>query len=295
MLVTGATGFLGSHVVTQLLKAGARPACFVRPSSDTRVIEATGLPLRVGDLGDVGSLVAALNGVKTLVNLASLGFGHAPFIVEACRLAGIERGVFISTTAIFTKLDARTKAVRLEAERLIRESGLAWTILRPTMIYGTERDRNFARLIRFIDRYPVVPIPGSGRGLQQPVHVDDLAAAVISALDRPASCGRAYNLSGERPLTYSQTVDETATALGRRVIKLHVPLTPVALALRLYERTARRPLIKAEQVLRFDEDKAFPHDEAAADLGFSPRAFTVGITAEVEMMREKGLIRRGRP
>lgn len=295
MLVTGATGFLGSHVVAQLVKAGVRPACFVRSTSDTRDLAAKGLSLCVGDLGDVGSLVSAMHGVKTLVNLASLGFGHAPAILEACRLAGVERGVFISTTAIFTSLDARTRAVRLEAEKLIRDSGLTWTILRPTMIYGTERDRNFARLISFIDRYPAVPIPGSGRGLQQPVHVDDLAAAVISAVDRSASRGRAYNLSGDRSLTYNQTVDETATALGRRVLKLHVPLTPVASALHLYERAVRRPAIKAEQVLRLDEDKAFPHDEAAADLGFSPRTFAAGITAEVERMREKGLIRRGRP
>lgn len=279
MLVTGATGFLGRHVVAQLVKAGVRPACFVRPTSDTRDLAAKALPLRVGDLADVGSLVPAMPGVKALVNLVSLGFGHAPAILEACRLASVERGVFISTTAIFTSLDARTKAVRLEAEKLIRDSELTWTILRPTMIYGTERDRDFARLIRFIDRYPVVHIPGSGRGLQQPVR----------------SRGRAYNLSGDRPLTYNQTVDETATALGRRVLKFHVPLTPLASALHLYERAVRRPAIKAEQVLRLDEDKAFPHDEAAADLGFSPRTFAAGITAEVERMREKGLIRRGRP
>ncbi len=290
MLVTGATGFLGEQVVSRLLARGERPVCLVRPSSRADALRRAGLPLRCADLGDLDGLTAAFDGVKTLVNIASLGFGDAPNIVEACRRAGVKRGVFISTTAIFTTLEPKTKSIRLEAERLVEQSGLDWTIIRPTMIYGTERDRNMARLVRYLSRWPVMFVLGSGEHLQQPVHVEDLAGAVVAAIEQPRSYGQAYNLSGPSPLTFNQVIDTAAGALGRPVYKVRFPLKLAVLMLEAYERISPRPFLKAEQVLRLNEDKTFSHEAAARDLGFAPRSFDEGIRAEVEMMRAKGLI-----
>ena len=137
-------------------------------------------------------------GCDALVNLASLGFGHAPGIVGAAVRAGLDRAVFVSTTAVTTTLPARSKAVRLAAEDEIRGSGLSWTILRPTMIYGAAGDRNLSRLLALLARLrraPLptacrcLPVPGGGRQLQQPVHVADLAGAVLTAVERPAGSG----------------------------------------------------------------------------------------------------------
>src|SRR5207244_6121463 len=110
------------------------------------------------DLADARSLTEALKGADSLINVASLGFGHAPSIVGSAIAAGIRRAVFISTTAVETTLSASTKSVRLAAEEIIRNSGLAYTILRPTMIYGTSRDRNICRLIRYVNRWPIIPV-----------------------------------------------------------------------------------------------------------------------------------------
>jgi nucleoside-diphosphate-sugar epimerase len=290
LLVTGATGFTGEHVVRKLVAAGYRPICLVRSSSNITVLKNYGLPLRYGDLNDLESLVRAFKGVKVLINIASLGFGHAPNILEACRVNGVERAIFISTTAIFTTLEAKTKAIRLDAERRIQESGMHWTIIRPTMIYGTERDRNMARLLRYLRRFPVIPVFGSGEHLQQPVHVEDLAGAIVAAVDRPVTYGKAYNVSGKEPITYNELLDLAAQALGRRVVKIRVPLNFAVQVLRFYEKVSRKPLLKAEQVLRLNEDKAFSHEDAARDLGFSPRSFEEGIRDEVELLRSKGLI-----
>ena len=118
----------------------------------------------------------------------------------------VRRAVFVSTTAIFTKLNAGSKVVRKAAEAAITSSGLDTTILRPTMIYGTPGDRNMIRLVRWLDRWPLLPVFGNGRSLQQPVHVSDVAWAVVQALESPATIGRQFNISGAAPLTYNDVV-----------------------------------------------------------------------------------------
>src|SRR5262249_47967900 len=137
-----------------------------------------------GDLGDPGSLRGALDGQDVLVNVASLGFGHAEGIVRAACESSVGRAVYFSTTSLFTTLPARSKAVRQRAEDAVRGSGPPWTIVRPTMIYGDPGDRNLIRLIRWVDRFPAIPVFGPGTFRLQPVHADDLAVAVVALLER---------------------------------------------------------------------------------------------------------------
>ena len=147
----------------------------------------------------ISSESAGLGGVfaaarcDALVNLASLGFGHAPGIMAAARTAGFSHAVFISTTAVTTRLPARTKQIRLDAERLIRESGMKWTILRPTMIYGAPGDRNLSRLLTLLHRVPLLPVPGGG----------GISSSRSTWRTWPARCSPPWN--GPPPRTLSTT------------------------------------------------------------------------------------------
>ncbi len=243
-------------------------------------------PVR-GDLDDPASLNAAFAGsdADVLVNLASLGFGHVPAVIAATTAAAIGRAIFVSTTAIFTTLSASSKAVRQAAEADIVASNLSWTIIRPTMIYGTPGDRNMARLLKLVQRRSVVVVPGGGRGLQQPVHVDDVAMAITLAAERPATTGAAYDVAGPEALPLDTIVAAAAEALGRRPCVVHVPLGPTTAMVRAYERVARRPRLRAEQLVRLAEDKVFDIGPARRDLDFRPRTFVEGIRAEAEMLR----------
>jgi nucleoside-diphosphate-sugar epimerase len=235
-----------------------------------------GVSLRVGDLG----ADLPLDGVDTLVYCASMGFGHVPRLVAQLEACGVKRAVFVSTTAIFTRLPAASRAVRLEAEQAVQASRLAWTILRPTMIYGTQRDRNISRLLGWLSRWPVVPV--CGNGLWQPIHVEDLADAVVAALNSPAAVGRAYNVAGGPPaLRFSELVRVAGRAVGRDVVLLPVPLRLAVVLARL------TGVVRPEQVWRLAEDKAFDSSDACRDFGFAPRGFEEGVRLEVRQLREQ--------
>ena len=285
VLVTGATGFTGSRVVPLLVQNGFEVRCLTRPSSDRSPLSMLRVEWVTGDLSDAESLTTAMRGVDALVNIASLGFGHADTILGSMKEAGVKRGLFISTTAIFTQLNAGSKSIRLTAEEAIHASGLDYTILRPTMIYGSPRDRNMWRLIRLLRITPILPIFGDGESLQQPIFVDDVAQAVLLALKTDATIGKSYNIAGKDPLIYNQVIDSVASALGRRVWKLHLPYMTIVRVLQFTERIGLRLPIKAEQVLRLNEDKSFSYEEARRDFGFSPRSFEEGIGFEIRNLK----------
>jgi nucleoside-diphosphate-sugar epimerase len=140
------------------------------------------------------------------------------------------------------------------------------------------------RLLKRVAKPGLVFVPGNGRALIQPVHVDDLADAIVGAFEAAAAERREYAASGKAPLSLDATIDAASAAVGRRHAKVHLPLKPVAWTLAACEKL-RLPLpVKSEQVMRLAEDKAFPHDDAARDFGFAPRAFEDGIAEEARLL-----------
>jgi nucleoside-diphosphate-sugar epimerase len=291
-LVIGATGFTGSYVVPRLLEQGYHVRCLVRSPGGLHHLPINEVELVRGDMDDGESLSRALHSVDVLVNIASIGFGHAPGIVAATLASGVSRALFLSTTAIFTTLNAPSKVVREAAESSIQTSGLAYTILRPTMIYGSSRDRNMCRLVRYVQRWPVIPIFGDGEFLQQPVYVDDVAQAVVQALAAPETVNQAYNIAGYAPLTYNQVIDTVCALMEKQIHKLHMPVAPIVAVLQVLERIGLRLPLKAEQILRLNEHKTFDYTAAAKDFGYAPRSFADGMKLELAEMgilhQEKG-------
>jgi nucleoside-diphosphate-sugar epimerase len=284
LLVTGGSGFLGRHVLAEAARHGHECVALARSGTAAETVAARGATPLAGDLRDADlPRIFARARCEALVNLASLGFGHAPAIIAAARAAGLDRAIFISTTAVITALPAPSRRVRLAAEEMIRLGGLDWTILRPTMIYGTAGDRNMSRLLAALARarrVPVLPVPGSGQRLQQPVHVADVASAVLACARRPQTAGLRYDVAGPAPMPFTGLLRAAADAVGCRARFVPVPLGPVVSVTRGYERVSRNPRIRAEQWQRLAEDKAFAIDAAARDLGYAPRSFSDGIRSE---------------
>src|ERR1700735_1501145 len=279
LIVTGGSGFLGGFVLRDAVRRGYEVIALARSPAAATAVRALGAQPVHGDLAARGpaaatALAEAFASGDVLVNLASRGFGDASTIVAAAEQAQVRGAVFVATTA----LPAGTRQLELAAEQVIEESALDWTILRPTMIYGAPGDRNLSRLLPLLRRVPVLPVPGGAR-LQQPVHVGDVAHAVLAAAElisadlmsaevagaeaKPG--GVTYDLAGPVPLTFDELLRTAGQAVGSRTRFIPVPLPPVL-------------------VPQLAEHKAFAVHAAARDLGFAPRSFADGIRSEARAL-----------
>ncbi|MEZ5764996.1 MAG: NAD-dependent epimerase/dehydratase family protein [Xanthobacteraceae bacterium] len=204
-LVIGATGMVGGMILRRLTEAGAQPVGLSRhPPADSG--SADWIAADLTDMRD-----AALPPLKDVFATAP-----APKLARAVpylAASGATRLVAFTSTSLETKKDTPDDDERemirrwAQGERdVIAECdrhGLAWTILRPTLIYAEGLDENVSRIAGLIRRFRFFPLAGDGKGLRQPVHADDLAAAAIAAAGREAKChGRICDLSGGEILTY---------------------------------------------------------------------------------------------
>lgn len=195
---------------------------------------------------------------------------------------GIRRLVAVSSTSVVTRrrspvaADRRVAAALAAAEEAVAAwasaCGVSLCLLRPTMIYDGVTDGTVTAIARFVRRWGWFPVVGPARGLRQPVHAADVAAACVAAIstEQPASC---YELSGGQPLAFRDLVAEVFTACGLRPRIVHVswPMWHVAAPL------ARLVAANASGVVRrMNEDLSCDHAAAARDLGFRPRPFTAG-------------------
>lgn len=280
--IAGGTGFTGSRFVERMAQSSAIRV-LARPTADLAKLHSD-VDIITGDLGDSDALERWLEGMSTLVYCASMGFGHIPGLITAATDAGIRRAIFVSTTAVHTHLPADSLRVRLEAEKCVRGSGLVWTIIRPTMIYGAPGDRNIERLLKFISRGWWLPVPGDGEHLMQPVHVDDLVDGLVRVVLHESTVHKTYELSGAEPLSLKEILDASGRALGRSVRRVHLPLAMVTTALRTAEAIGVSLPLREEQVLRLAEDKAFSHRAATQDMGYKPRPFYEGVCEEARLL-----------
>ena len=272
VLVLGATSLIGGHLLERLKAEDLDPVAFSRrpPSGDACWIG--------GDLKDA-DLDERLPVAATVFSLSPIWL--LPSVLPALKARGMERLIAFSSTSRFTKTDspdAGERAVALElagAEAAIEtwcaEHGVAWTILRPTLIYDEGRDENVSRIARLVKRFHVMPLSGKGEGLRQPVHAADLAAGALAAAHAPATRDKAYDLVGGETVTYRVMVDRVFEGLGKAPRTLPMPTWLFGLIMRLAK--PFYPGATTAMGTRMGQDLTFDTSQAARDFGWAPRAF----------------------
>jgi len=281
IFVTGATGYTGRWVVAQLLKRKQLVRCLVRKTSHVEGLKHPDVSLVTGNLEDVDAWADTLSGVDALLSVAHIEY--APFVIEACLRKGISRVVFLSSTWRFSKIMTPVVEAVIRGEEAVASSGLDYTILRPTMIYGPEDDRNLARLRAFMKRCPIMPIFGSGEQSVQPVFVGDVANVAVNALFCDDAIGKGFEIGGGSVLTYNEMIDVLSKSIERMLVKVHIPISIGLLVAWIGNRLLSQFPIQEDQIRRMKEGRAFDISEARAVLGFDPLTFEDGIQKAMQL------------
>ncbi len=284
-IVTGAGGNTGSQVFRSLAKDAARSVIgLVHSEHDVVRLRAEGYEALRVDLLQPESVARLFSPADVLVETANVRFARR--LLPELERVGVRRAFCVTTTGIFSKYNQYSE-IYVRSEQEMRESNVDVTILRPSMIYGNERDKNMHRLLRFLKHSPVYPLFGEGNALMQPVHVEDLSDGIARAVREDVS--GEFNLAGPTPQTYRQILDLACRALGKSVHFLPVSHDFTVRLMTLFERVPAFPITR-EQVLRLQEDKAFDISSSRAALNFAPRPFEQGVREEVERLQSLGML-----
>ncbi|NJD05026.1 MAG: NAD-dependent epimerase/dehydratase family protein [Methylococcaceae bacterium] len=275
ILVTGASSQIGHFLLPKLIVAGFSVQALSRrpPETDEPGTRWHRCDIAAGTLPD-----APLSGAIHLAPLPLL----PPLLPRLAEL-GAKRVIGFGSTSRYTKAASADPAERAYAADLERAEAaiaefceprnIAWTVFRPTLIYGCGMDKNVSAIARLIRRFRFFPLIGGEGGLRQPVHADDLAAACLAAWEHPAAFNRGYDLSGAEVLSYRAMVERIFVAEGLPPRFLPIPLALVRAGIRLLSLLPRYGYLTTEMADRMAADLAFEHARASADFGYAPRPF----------------------
>lgn len=323
VLVTGATGFLGGHLIEELAKGPHVPICAYRKGSDTGNIDRLGLEKVTFDLTDRVSMLSALRNVDAVVHLAAyytftgkkelydkVNVKGTADLLQACKEVGVKRFLYCSSTEAMGPIAAppgdedsplnpqyeygRSKA---RAEGLVKASGLDWTILRPSGIYGPSNLDDVAfYFITSFKGFASKFIIGSGKNYIQFVHVKDVVQGFVKALDARASIGGTYIITQARPYTYEEVYRVLAKIFQQREPRWRVPRSLAKLMMLPIEGInlligRENFLYRRETVNSVTSDRAFKIDRARRDLGYEPMYdLPEGMAETVAWYRDNGYL-----
>ncbi|MDP2350677.1 MAG: complex I NDUFA9 subunit family protein [Chloroflexota bacterium] len=298
VLVTGASGFVGSHLTPALIDAGHHVLALVRDDEAAAVVERRlgpgqrgSLETRRGDVTKPGSLTAALAGADAVLHLAAVARdwdGGATVrlvntegtrnVLSAASTAGVRRFVHLGALGVIDDPTLHYASSKAQAMTLVRESGLDWTILSPSLLFGP-RDGFFNILAGLVRMSPgIVPITGKGDARFQPLAIGDLARAAVMVLGDDATTGREYLLGGPRHWTYREIVEEVLRGMGTSRLLVPMPVALIRLVAGVSE-SLRLPFpVATDQLRQLRFDNTGPVDAVRTGLGFEPQPMEGGLT-----------------
>jgi dihydroflavonol-4-reductase len=328
VLVTGASGFIGSHLVPALSERGYTPVAMVRRSSDTSMLDALGIETRIGDLGDPASLRGVVDGVDAVVHLAAYYrfYGEKKLyrkinvegtltLAEASKEAGVSHFIYCSSTEAIgpvkglgdensiPKPQYEYGVSKITAEQGLYEmqSETPWvTVIRPSGVYGPGNvdDVSYWFVMSqagggILSKF----IVGSGMNRIQFVHVEDVIQGFIRALEKPdASKGETFIISENQAYTYKEVYGIIAELLDKQPPQLHIPpwLAKLSIApVEYFNKLTRRDdfmwhTATVDSVL---SDRCYSVEKAMKQLGYEPKYdLKKGLAETIEWYRENGYI-----
>jgi uncharacterized protein YbjT (DUF2867 family) len=284
VVVTGANGFVGRHAIPRLLlgRHQVRAVISERPGAEKELPGAgADVDVRRADVRKPESLRGAFDGYEAIIHtvaipterkqrFAEVNVAGVAHVVAEARRAGVSRMVHMSALGADPASPYPYLRSKGEGQALVTGSGIGHVVLRPSLLFG-EGDDFFPRLA-FSLLFPVVPVPGDGKSRFQPLHVDDLAQAIVAAVERREISG-IHEIGGPEPVTYDDLLAETMRGTGKRRPTLHVPVTlmkPPAMVMGIF---MSDPPVTVDQLDLLAVDNTPGQNALTPVFGVEPRPF----------------------
>jgi NADH dehydrogenase len=286
VLVTGAAGLVGIHTCRELVRNGWKVRAMIRdPARAAMKLGQLPLEFRVGDVRDAGELRSALNGCGAVVHLAAIAIERkgetyaetntaaTERLISAARAENVQRLIFTSQNGASSASPFAFLHSKGVAQDSVRSSGLRWTILRPSVIFGPE-DEFVNVLGRLIQLTPgIFPLPGGGVARFQPIAVDDVARVIRLSLEKKETVGRIYELGGSVPLTLRQMTERILTAMGTTRMLVPVPIAVLRPIVAVAQRVLPNPPVTSRLLDLLALDNTVENNALTETFGITPMPF----------------------
>jgi len=290
IFLTGATGFVGSHLLGRLLRDGCEVRVLVRRRGALAQVMADGNRIEEVE-GDIlsPSLASTVIGCDAVINLVGIIWeqGKATFeaihhqgtrnLVEAALQSGAKRFVEMSALGARPENASAYHTTKFAAEEEVRNSGIPYVILRPSLIFGPG-SAFIEQMIGVMRAAPLIrPVPGTGEYRFRPVHVDDVVECFVQSLTSPAATGQTIDLVGGEELTLNEIAGEIAASLGIHKTVVHIPLPLLKVAAAFFSLLPIKPPVTGVQVQMLEEGSTADPAQMKGIFGIEPIGFRGGL------------------
>jgi len=292
ILVTGATGFLGTYLIPRLVENGYKVRCLVRQSSDTSLLKRLNVETTYGDITDKTSIEASLDNVDIIVHLATVlnssdasiyevNVKGAENLIDAVKNKKREIRKIImlsSATVLKNTLHLSYPKTKLMAETLFLNSGLNCIVIRPTWIYG-KGSKSFGNLIKNIKKLPFIPVIGNGQARMQPVYVDDVIHLILLLIDNIHLRNKIYHIGGSSALSFDELLNGVSDDLEIKKIKIHIPIFIAKMVMTACKMFSIKPPISDDFISDVTQDVVVDNSALKEEFNFVPISFEEGFKA----------------
>jgi len=326
LLVTGATGFIGSHLVENLLQLGHKVRVLIRREPEEYPflwLRDGSVEVMKGDITNTTDVVKATRYIDVIFHLAAMlgkwgvtkqtyyqvNVSGTEALIEQSLKGGVRYFIYLSTTGVMgwlrtvpadidhpyapISLYEKSKCqAELKVSQAVTEKNLPATIIRPSHVYGP-RDPNTVKLFKMMKLCRIFPVMRGGHILFQPIYVDDLVRALMSCMDREAALGKTYIVAGMEAKTFKEFFELSARLLGVHVTFVSFPVGLARLTANVGEELGkivnREPFLTRSRVDFFSRQQAYSIARICEDTGFVPKVNVEdGLQRTIRWYRNKG-------